>query len=55
MKQQQPAPRRGRPPAAPEDKRHHRSVRLTDAQWEKLRLLGSEWLERAIERAKVPE
>ena len=57
-----PAPeqpkRRGRPPGsggprlAPEDATKPRSVRLTDARWEKLKRLGSDWLGAAIDRAK---
>jgi len=51
--------RRGRPPGtggprlAPEDATKPRSVRLDDARWAKLKGLGREWLERAIDRAKV--
>jgi hypothetical protein len=29
-----------------------RSVRLTDARWEKLKRLGASWLAKAIDRAK---
>jgi len=51
------AKRRGRPPLPPEaprsDKRP-RSVRLSDAHWDKLKRLGAEWLERTIDRAKEP-
>lgn len=52
--------RRGRPPGtggrrlAPEDATKPRSVRLTDARWEKLKRLGSDWLAGAIDRAKEP-
>jgi hypothetical protein len=45
--------RRGRPPSAPEDQRKVRALRLTDTRWHKLQQLGTEWLERAIDRAKV--
>lgn len=39
----------------PEQKAQVRSVRLTDARWEKLkRLGGSGWLNRAIDKAKEP-
>lgn len=49
--------RKGRPPgsAAPlEEQRKARSIRLNDARWEKLKLLGADWLEKAIDRAKNP-
>ena len=42
----------GRKPNPPEDATKPRSVRLNDARWEKLKRLGSEWLARAIDRAK---
>lgn len=51
--EQQPPKRRGRPPAAAEDRRKVRTLRLDDARWHKLQQLGREWLERAIDRAKV--
>lgn len=50
--------RRGRPPGtggprlAPEDATKPRSVRLTDARWEKLKRLGSDWLAQKIDSAK---
>ena len=34
--------------------RRPRSVRLNDARWEKLKLLGIDWLADRIDRAKVP-
>lgn len=46
--------KRGRPTLPPEDRAQVRSIRLTDARWDKLRRLGSEWLARAIDRAKEP-
>lgn len=47
--------RRGRPPVLqPEQQTKPRSVRLSDARWEKLKLLGSDWLAQAIDRAKAP-
>lgn len=52
--------RRGRPPGsggprlAPEDATKPRSVRLNDARWAKLKRLGSDWLEGAIDRAREP-
>lgn len=50
--------RRGRPPV-PEDRKAAtlkppRTVRLDDERWARLRALGTEWLERQIDRAKVP-
>jgi hypothetical protein len=42
----------GRKPLPPEEQTKPRSVRLTDVRWEKLKLLGSEWLNKAIDRAK---
>jgi hypothetical protein len=46
----------GRPPIAPELKATNlkppRSIRLDDERWEKLKALGTDWLERAIDRAK---
>lgn len=45
----------GRPPGTglpPEQRTKPRSVRLTDAQWEKLKRLGSDWLQRQIDKAK---
>lgn len=44
----------GRKPNAPEDQTKPRSVRLTDARWEKLKRLGSEWLAKQIDKAKEP-
>jgi hypothetical protein len=47
--------RTGRPPGTglpPELHTKPRSVRLTDARWEKLKRLGSDWLAKAIDRAK---
>lgn len=50
--------RRGRPPGstgprlAPEDATKPRSVRLNDARWDKLKRLGTGWLERQIDRAR---
>lgn len=47
--------RLGRPPLPPEQRRGvtpARTVRLDDARWEKLRRLGREWLEHAIDQAR---
>lgn len=45
--------RRGRPPVLSEaDQTKPRSVRLDDARWAKLKVLGRDWLEQAIDRAK---
>lgn len=41
--------------APPEDRRKPRAVRLKLRHWEKLRRLGSEWLEGAIESAPEPK
>lgn len=53
--------RRGRPLGyspgprlPPEDKTKPRSVRLNDSRWEKLKQLGTDWLEEAIDRADAP-
>lgn len=43
----------GRKAYAPEDKRKPRTVNLTDAQWEKLKILGTDWLIERLKRAKV--
>jgi hypothetical protein len=43
----------GRMAYAPEDKRRPRSIALTDAQWEKYKALGTEWLIERLNRAKV--
>lgn len=50
--------RRGRPPgtgAPPEEVRKVRPVRLNDARWEKLKRLGSKWLEKVIDKAREPQ
>lgn len=44
----------GRKPLPPEEQTKPRSVRLTDARWEKLKRLKSEWLNKAIDKAKEP-
>lgn len=53
---QSPEPkRRGRPPLpadAPRSDKRHRSIRLGDADWEKLKRLGMGWLEQQLARAK---
>jgi hypothetical protein len=49
----QPTRPQGRPALPPEESTKPRSVRLNDARWEKLKKLGSDWLARAIDRAKV--
>tara|TARA_R110000868_G_scaffold160430_2_gene390056 strand:+ start:17485 stop:17676 length:192 start_codon:yes stop_codon:yes gene_type:complete len=52
--------RRGRPPGstgprlAPENATKPRSVRLNDDRWEKLKRLGSTWLDQKIDEAKLP-
>ncbi len=32
-----------------------RTIRLNDERWNKLKLLGRDWLQKAIDRAKVKE
>ena len=44
----------GRKPNAPEDQTKPRSVRLNDVRWEKLKRLGSDWLAKAVDKAKEP-
>ena len=45
----------GRPALPDADRAKVRSMRLTDARWEKLkRLGGAEWLIRTIDKAKEP-
>lgn len=55
---QEPTPLVGRPllpaGASCRDKRP-RTVRLDDEHWEKLRRLGTDWLERAMDRAREPD
>jgi hypothetical protein len=46
---------RGRPKLPDHERAKPRTVGLNDARWEKLKRLGREWLERAIDRAKEPE
>ena len=48
---------RGRPAGTgrpPEQRTMPRSVRLTDARWAKRKALGTEWLERQIDKAPNP-
>ena len=45
----------GRPALPEEEKTVPGSVRLTPSRWAKLRRLGSEWLGKAIDRAREPE
>jgi hypothetical protein len=47
--------RMGRPPLPAGERKANRSVRLSDEHWAKLRALGVDWLERAIDRAKLPD
>jgi hypothetical protein len=54
MKDKTPRPQ-GRPALPPAQKTRPYSVRLTAARIEKLKLLGSEWLNKAIDKAKDPE
>ncbi len=44
----------GRPPVSPEVYKHQKSLRLTEAHWDKYAALGGiEWLRGTIERAKL--
>jgi hypothetical protein len=53
---EQAAPKRiGRPPLPAGERKTNRSVRLSDEHWAKLRALGVDWLERAIDRAKLAD
>ena len=45
----------GRKPLPPEEKTQPHSVRHTDARWDKLKKLGSEWLNKRIDKAKLPD
>lgn len=45
----------GRKPLPPDEQTKPRSVRLTDARWEKLKRLGSDWLAKQIDKAKEPD
>lgn len=48
--------RRGRPPVLSEaDQTKPRSVRLNQQRWDKLKSLGRDWLEQAIDRAQVKD
>ena len=47
--------RLGRPPLPEGEAGSPRSIRLNDERWEKLKVLGRDWLQRAIDRAKVRE
>lgn len=49
--QQAPKRPRGRPPADPAHQRKVRSIRLTDAHWQRLSALGGHWLEFQLDRA----
>jgi len=50
-----PKPKKqGRPALPPDQKAIPGSIRLTPPRWEKLRRLGSDWLNKAIDRAKDP-
>ncbi|WP_162593944.1 hypothetical protein [Variovorax sp. PBL-E5] len=44
----------GRPPLPEDQKAVTSSLRLTPARWLKLRQLGMAWLNRAIDKAKLP-
>jgi hypothetical protein len=49
---EEPTPLRHRPPLpadAPRSDKKVRSIRLSDAHWDKLKALGTDWLEAAID------
>ena len=54
-KEEEPTKKMGRPVLPPEEKGVTSSIRLTPGRWEKLRLLGRDWLNKAIDRAKLPK
>jgi hypothetical protein len=43
----------GRPPLPEGETGSVRSIRLNDERWEKLKILGRQWLEKALDRAKL--
>jgi hypothetical protein len=45
----------GRKPNPPDQKTRSFSVRLTEARIAKLKLLGTPWLNKAIDKAKEPD
>lgn len=47
-------PGAGRKPLPPDQATKPRSIRLNDARWEKLKRLGTAWLEARIDKAKEP-
>lgn len=46
-------PKLGRPPLPEGQTGKPRAVRLNAERWEKLKLLGRDWLEKAIDKAKI--
>lgn len=52
-KRKEKKPALGRPPLPDGETGSPRSVRLNEERWEKLKLLGRDWLEKAVDRAKV--
>jgi hypothetical protein len=53
-----PAPLMGRPPLAadaPRSEKRPRTIRLDDERWARLRSLGTEWLESALDSAEGRE
>ena len=55
MSEPKPPAKRGRPAAPPGHvpPTKARSIRLDDERWAKLQALGREWLEKAIDKAKL--
>lgn len=52
-KRKEVKPLRGRPVMPEGETGSPRTVRLNEERWEKFKLLGRDWLEKAIDRAKV--
>ncbi|MDD5299917.1 MAG: hypothetical protein PHD65_05410 [Gallionella sp.] len=46
-------PKLGRPPLPDGETGSPRTVRLNEERWEKLKLLGRDWLEKAIDKVKI--
>lgn len=44
---------RGRPPTPPEQRLIVKTIRLTQAQWDKVEAGGADWLRKLIDRAKL--
>jgi len=54
--EQEPKPRIGRPPKAPEDILIQRSIRLSAGEWDKIKACGGlPWLRQLIAKARPPK